>query len=114
MSNKTVTVTATKSNWEKASYVLYINGIESEFDQSASRLLTDTLRCESIMGIFNPYSHKHIFWREGTQLCVDLDTTWDITRYSDPAQEIARRVSLVSEAFEEVRENYQKSWTVTL
>jgi hypothetical protein len=109
-----VTVTATKSDWSKAEYTLFINGEECDFDERASQLLTETFKQYYYRGIFNTSTQGSKFGREDTEVWVDFGAVWDTDDYMDPAQEIARRVALVTQAFEEARESYEKSWTVTI
>jgi hypothetical protein len=114
MTNVTVTVTATKSDWEAPIYTLWIDGSESDFDERASRLLTETTKEYYFKGIFNRTTTWSKFCREDTEVSVDFGDIWDVDNYENPAIEIQRRVALVADAFEEARESYEKSWTVTI
>lgn len=108
----TVKVTATKADWASPQYELEIDGRVFEFRHEASRLLTKT-DYESSHGIFS-LDEVVEFTKISTNVYVDFGDVWDPAGYPNPAEEIARRVLLVREAFEAVRESYEHSWTVTI
>ena len=108
-----VTVTVVKTDWQKPVYSLEIDGVDYDFRYEASLLLTDTVWGDGD-GIFCPRYRKVHFRREESTVKVDFGSPWDPNEYYDPSQEIARRVALVNAAFAEVRESYERSYTVTL
>jgi hypothetical protein len=108
-----VTVTAIKTDWARAEYSLVIDGVEFDFDRSASQTLTDTTSAHGHI-IFDSRNQNLCFWRQDTHVWVDFGSAWIIENYADPAIEIQRRVALVDAAFEAVRKSYEKSWTVTI
>ena len=107
-----VTVKVSKTDWKSPEYSLSIDGVSYDFRHAASRILTDTEH-EDDLGIFSRYQEVD-FMRGDTKVVVDFGSPWDPSRYENPALEIARRVNLVNAAFDEVRENYERSYTVTL
>ena len=108
-----ITVTVDKKDWSKPIYTLIIDGVYyEEFGYKSSRLLTDTIWADN-GGIFSRYQEVD-FMRGDTKVVVDFGGSWEPSEYSNPALEIARRVAIVNAAFDEVRESYERSYTVTL
>lgn len=106
-----VTVTLNKVDWNAPEYTLTVDGKTLSFSHCYE--ITGTDRYDGA-GIFCPYACKRRFWRDATQVTVDFGAAWEIEKYDNPATEIQRRVKIVNAAFEEVRANYTKSWTVSV
>ena len=106
-----VTVKAIKTDWQKPVYSLEIDGIPHDWSPDASKILT---RSSGYGGIFTASIGIIPFTRDDATVIVDFGDPWDPSEYSNPALEIQRRVALVDETFELVRESYQRSFTVTL
>jgi hypothetical protein len=109
-----VTVTVTKTDWSNPVYSLEIDNEQYTFKSSASWVLTEAFCTSDSLGIFSAFSSEPSFRRDDTIVSVDFGDTWYVTQYPNPAQEIARRVCLVREAFEDARESYERTYTVTI
>jgi hypothetical protein len=116
----TITVVATKTDWAEAEYIISIDGAEADgndgYDDTldaTSEYLSQSSSCYS-EGIFNSVCNRVKFTRDATSVLVDFESPWDYSKYANPAQEIARRVRLVNEAFEAVRDSYERTYTVTI
>ena len=107
-----ITVKATKNEWSKPQFTLFIDDEQSEWNCFSSRKLTRTVY-EDGNGIFNN-SEIVKFRRVDTWITVDFGSVWNIEDYSNPAVEIKRRLQLVETAFEAVSLTYKKVWTVKL
>lgn len=108
-----ITVKETKNQWQDPFFTLFVDDEQSDFSHYGSQLLTNTCN-EDGDGIFNTEKTVVRFKRKDTWVTVDFGAEWYVTSYSDPAQEIKRRVQLVEEAFQAVSESYEKVWTVNL
>jgi hypothetical protein len=110
-----LTVKKAKENWHKPEFTLLLHGDEEvSFNFETSRRLTETIS-ESQRGIFSYGLTSKVEFRRGdTWVTVDFGSAWDIESYENPALEIKRRIELVDAAFDAVKQNYEKSWTVTL
>lgn len=109
-----ITVTCIKTDWANPVYSLEIDDMQHKFNASASWALTEAICDSDELGMFSGFDSEPVFRRDDTVVAVDFGDSWYVCQYPNPAQEIARRVGLVNEAFEAVRESYEKSWTVTI
>ncbi|MCA2595946.1 MAG: hypothetical protein IM526_12795 [Microcystis sp. M38BS1] len=111
-----VEVKAIKADLKKVKYDLVIDQQDYPFNGkavNASRTLTNTSN-EDGRGIFNDVDISVWFIRDDVRVYVDFGSAWNIETYENPALEIKRRVELVNAAFEEVKESWEKSWTVEI
>lgn len=109
-----VTVKVSKTDWMDPIFSLAIDGISHLWGASASEALTGASTPNGL-GIFHATIGIIPFKRGDTTVIVDFgDNGWFPEDYDNPAAEIARRVNLVHDAFEAVRETYERSFTVTI
>lgn len=109
----TITVKETKNHLQHPDFTLCIDNKQCGFSHDSSRKLTNTCY-EDGDGIFDTDNAVVRFKCQDTWVTVDFGAEWSITSYSDPAQEIKRRVQLVKREFEAVSTSYEKVWTENL
>jgi hypothetical protein len=108
----TIEVTAEKTDWSAPKYSLTVDGELCEFDFNSSRKITNT-QAHAMEGIFTNLANCTIkFKRDDTEVRVEFGCAWDISSFENPALEIRRRIALVNDAFDAVKESYTKSWSV--
>ena len=109
----TITVKETKNHLQHPDFTLCIDNKQCGFSHDSSRKLTNTCY-EDGDGIFDTGKAVVRFKCQDTWVTVDFGDVFSITSYSDPAQEIKRRVQLVKREFEAVSTSYEKVWTENL
>jgi hypothetical protein len=110
-----IEVTVSKIDWNKPTLTLTVNGeIQDSYYLYNSRKITNTQE-HNWLGIFTTCTSKPVWFVRGdTQVTVDFGGAWELSSHANPASEIARRIALVNTAFDEVKESYSKSWTISI